>query len=131
LSIEGACDAHRSLGAYPARLDEETRALALDVGAGEIWVASVQCATRPGVVAGDLNSRRDPIARLLVDARAAAADTEQLSERIPTITEVAALMPSGTLGEGHLGPTDPQWLADRAAGAERLLIGRLAGSEAT
>ena len=131
VSIEGACDAHRSLGAYPARLTEEIRALALDVGAEEIWVASVQCATRPGVVAGDLNSRRDPIARLLVDARAAAADTEQLSERIPTITEVAALMPAGTLGEGHLGPTDPQWVADRVVGAERLLIGRLAGSETT
>ncbi len=127
--IEGACDAHRSLGAYPARLAEEIRALALDVGAEEIWVASVQCATRPGVVAGDLNSRRDPIARLLVDARTAAADTEQLSKRIPTITEIAALMPAGTLGEGHLGPTDPQWVADRVAGAERLLVGRLAGSE--
>jgi hypothetical protein len=66
-----------------------------------------------------------------VDARAAAADTEQLWERIPTIAEVAALMPAGTLGEGHLGPTDPQWVADRVAGAERLLTGRLAGSETT
>ncbi len=130
VAVEGACDAHRSLGAYPARLTDEVRALALDVGAGEIWVAGVQCATQPGVVAGDLKARRDPIARLLVDARAAAADTEQLSERIPAITELAALMPPGTLGDGHT-PADPQWVADRVAGAERLLMGRLAGSEAT
>lgn len=130
VTLEGACDAHRSLGAYPARLTDEVRSLALDVGAGEIWVAGVQCATQPGVVAGDLNARRDPIARLLVDARAAAADTEQLSERIPAITELAALMPPGTLGGGHT-PEDPEWVADRVAGAERLLVGRLAGSEAT
>ena len=130
VAIEGACDAHRSLGAYPARLTDEVRALALDVGAGEIWVAAVQCATQPGVVAGDLNARRDPVARLLVDARAAAADTEQLSEWIPAITELAGLMPPGTLADGHT-PADPQWVADRVAGAERLLIGRLAGSEAT
>jgi hypothetical protein len=128
--IEGACDVHRSLGAYPALLTDEVRALALDVSAGEIWVAGVQCATQPGVVAGDLKARRDPIARLLVDARAAAADTEQLSERIPAIPELAALMPPGTLGDGNT-PADPQWVADRVAGAERLLMGRLAGSEAT
>lgn len=130
VAVEGACDAHRSLGAYPARLTDEIRALALDVGAGQMWVAGVCCATRPHVVAGDLNARRDPIARLLVDARAAAADTEQLSERIPAITELAGLMPPGTLGDAHAGPTDPQWLTDRVAGAERLLMGRLAGNEA-
>jgi predicted phosphodiesterase len=129
VAVEGACDAHRSLGAYPARLTDEVRALALDVGAGEIWVACVQCATQPGVVAGDLKARRDPIARLLVDARAATADTGQLSEQIPAITELAALMPPGTLGDGCT-LADPQWVADRAAGAERLLMGRLAGSEA-
>jgi exonuclease SbcD len=130
VTLEGACDAHRSLGAYPARLTDEVRALALDVGAGEIWVAGVQCSTRPGVVAGDLNSRRDPVARLLVDARAVAADTEQLSEQMSAITEPAALMPPGTLG-GGLTPEDPRWITDRVAGAERLLIGRLSGSEAT
>lgn len=131
VAIEGACEAHRSLGAYPARMTDEVRALALDVGAGQIWVAGLQCATRPSVVAGDLNARRDPIARLLVDARAAAADTQQLSEQIPAITELGALMPPGTLGDGHLGPTDPQWLSERVAAAERLLTGRLTGSEAT
>ena len=130
VAVEGACDAHRSLGAYPVRLTDEVRALALDVGAGEIWVAGVQCATQPGVVAGDLKARRDPVARLLVDARAAAAGTEQLSERIPAISELAALMPPGTLSDGHT-PADPQWVADRVAGAERLLMGRLAGSETT
>jgi DNA repair exonuclease SbcCD nuclease subunit len=131
VTIEGACEAHRSLGAYPARLTDEVRAVALDVGAGEIWVAGVQCTTQPGVVAGDLSARRDPIARLLVDARAAANDTGQLAERIPAITELAALMPPRTLSDGHLGPTDPQWLTDRVGGAERLLMGRLAGSGAT
>ncbi|HTZ85964.1 MAG TPA: DNA repair exonuclease [Solirubrobacteraceae bacterium] len=128
--VEGGCNAHRALGADAARLTDEVRALALDVGAGEIWVAGVRCATRPGVVAGDLNARRDPIARLLVDARAAAADAGQLSERIPAINELAALMPAGTLGDGRT-PTDPQWVAARAAGAERLLMGRLVGSEVT
>jgi DNA repair protein SbcD/Mre11 len=130
VALEGACDAHRSFGAYPSRLTDEVRALALDVGAGEIWIAGVQCATQPGVVAGDLKARRDPVARLLVDARSATADTEQLSERIPAITELAAQMPPGTLDDGQT-PEDPQWLADRVAGAERLLMGRLAGSDVT
>jgi DNA repair protein SbcD/Mre11 len=130
VTLAGACPADRSLGARPQQLADEVRALALDVGAGQLWIEGVRCATEPDGSTGDLAARRDPIARLLVDARAQAADPEGLRDRVPSLGDLMRMLPPGTLDAEHAGPDDAAWLGDRVAGAERLILGRLgAGTE--
>ena len=130
VTLAGACAADRSLGARPQQLTDEVRALALDVGAGQLWIEGVRCATKPDSAAGDLAARRDPIARLVVDARAEAGDPEALRDRVPSLADLVRMLPPGTLDAEHAGPDDAAWLAERAAGAERLMLGRLGvGSE--
>ncbi len=92
----------------------------------------MRCATTPDDATGDLAARRDPIARLIVDTRTAAADVQALRERIPSVDELARMVPPGTLDDEHAGPDDPTWLAERAASAERMVLGRLgAATEAS
>jgi hypothetical protein len=125
--LRGACAADRALGARPQQLIDEVRALGVDVGAGELWIEGVRCATTPDLATGDLASRRDPIARLILDARTQTADAAGL----PTLDALTRLLPPGTLTDDRPGPEDPAWLAERVAGAERLILGRLgAGAEA-
>lgn len=131
VTLVGACAAHRSLGARPKQLTDEVRAVSLDVGAGQLWIEGVRCATEAAKATGDLAARRDPIARLIVDARAEVGDVEALDERAPSLAALARLLPPGTLDAEHAGPDDPQWLAERVQGAERIILGRLgAGTEA-
>jgi exonuclease SbcD len=125
VTLSGACSADRLLGARPQRLVDEVRAVGLDVGAGQLWVEGVSCATTPDGVTGDLASRRDPIARLVLDARTQAANPGDLLARLPNLDALTRLLPPGTLTEDHAGPEDPAWLAERVAGAERLILGRL------
>lgn len=124
-TLAGKCGAHRSLGAQPEQLIDDVRAVALDVGAGQLWIEGVRCATEPEAVTGDLTTRRDPIARLILDSRAETADAEALRERVPALAELVRMLPPGTLDTEHAGPTDAAWLEERVAGAERLILGRL------
>ena len=125
VTLADACAADRSLGARPQQLTDEVRAVALDVGAGQLWIEGVRCATAAGGAAGDLATRRDPIARLVVEARAEATDAEALRDRVPSLRELVRMLPPGTLDADHAGPEDAAWLAERVAGAERLMLGRL------
>lgn len=130
VTLTGACAADRSLGARPQQLTDEVRAIALDVGAGQLWIEGVRCATKPDGATGELSARRDPIARLVVDARAEAADAAALRERVPSLDDLVRMLPPGTLDAEHAGLDDPAWLAERVAAAERLILGRLgAGTE--
>lgn len=123
--LSGGCAADRALGARPQRLVDEVRAVGVDVGAGQLWIAGVRCATTSDGATGDLVARRDPIARLVLEARAQAADAAGLLEGLPDLDALTRLLPSGTLAQDHAGPEDRAWLADRLAGAERLMLGRL------
>jgi exonuclease SbcD len=129
VTLTGRTSAHRTLGARPQQLADEVRALALDAGGGQLWIEGVRCATELDAAATDLASRRDPVARLLLDSRALADDPDRLLQQAPAIQELARMLPPGLL-DSERGPESPAWLADRAAGAERLLLGRLgAGME--
>ncbi len=128
--VTGRTAAHRSLGAKPQLLTDEIRSVALDAGGGLIWIEGVRCATEPDVGTTDLASRRDPIARLVLDARAFAAEPARLLEQVPSVAEFARQIPSGTLDPERGGPDDPAWLAERVVAAERLLLGRLGAGEA-
>lgn len=131
VTLTGACAADRSLGARPQQLTDEVRAIALDVGAGQLWIEGVRCATKPDGATGELSARRDPIARLVVDARAEAADAAALRERVPSLDDLVRMLPPGTLDAERAGPDDPAWLAERVAAAERLILGRLGASTET
>jgi DNA repair exonuclease SbcCD nuclease subunit len=132
VKLIGRTSVHRSLGARPQQLVDEIRAIALDAGGGQLWIEGVRCATEPDAATTDLTSRRDPIARLLLDSRALAADPEDLVEQAPSVRDLTRMLPPGVLNGEHGGPEDPAWLAERVAGAEGLLVGRLgAGLDAT
>ncbi len=131
VTLSGGCAADRALGARPQRLVDEVRAVGLDVGAGQLWIEGVRCETTSEGATGDLASRRDPIARLVLEARTQAANPVDLLAGLPNLDALTRLLPSGTLTDEHAGPEDSAWLAERVGGAERLILGRLrAGAEA-
>lgn len=125
VTLRGGCPTHAELAARPIRLRDEIRNLAIDVGAGQLWVEQVECLTEGQRSAIDLAGRRDPLAQMLADVRGQGIDLADLRARTPEINALASSLPSGTLDAAHPGPEDPEWLAARFQGATRLLEGRL------
>ncbi|MBX7166321.1 MAG: DNA repair exonuclease [Pirellulales bacterium] len=121
------------LRAVRQELLEDIRALATDVGQGEIWVEKLQVRSRADETAaadsaellGPLDSLRGLIAELRNDPR-------RLAELGVDLSDLAARLPSELIDPGEATRVDdPLWLAQFLDEVEPLLVSRLLGPGAT
>ncbi len=130
LTIEGRSAVHRRLTAEPLTWTNQIRALASDVGVGQLWVEKILLATAPPVAAGP--APEGPLAELLTwigsrpsapdDAAALAGAVADLLEKLP---------PELREGPEALSVDRPERLRELAQQAEQLLAFRLLHRDAS
>jgi hypothetical protein len=129
--VGGASAAHDALGRKGSAFAEQVRALALDVGAGELWVEKVKLLTTPELDLGALRERDDAIGQVAGAIARLRANPAELSAFCASeLADLRGKLPS-ELNESSEGVA---WASDDAltelvADVERLLLGRLLSND--
>jgi DNA repair exonuclease SbcCD nuclease subunit len=129
VEVTGACGAHRALVAEPNRWTNEIRALAQDVGGGELWIEKVQLRT---ALAADASGQSPdgPIGELIQRIAELKSDPEDLGRLGGEFADLLEKLPP-ELKEGvdALGLERPETLRDMLDQVEQLLIHQLLACE--
>jgi DNA repair exonuclease SbcCD nuclease subunit len=129
VEVAGACRAHRVLAAEPVRWTNEIRAVAQDVGGGELWIEKVQLRTAlPAEAAGQ--SPDGPLGEIVRRIAELKADPEDLGKLGGEFSELLEKLPP-ELKEGAdaLGLERPETLREMLDQVEQLLIHQLLARE--
>jgi DNA repair exonuclease SbcCD nuclease subunit len=124
MTIEGRSAIHRRLMAEPVTWTNRIRALASDVGVGQIWVEKILLATAPPLAAGP--AAEGPLAELLAwigSRQSGPEDVASLADAVADLLE--KLPPELREGPESLGVGRPERLRALAQQAEQLLAHRL------
>jgi DNA repair exonuclease SbcCD nuclease subunit len=131
--LTGACDAHLELAGAPERWINQVRALASNVGLGNVWIEQVRFRTTPRVASRPVNLDDGPwreVAGYLEDLR---ADDALLAPVVDQLSALARKIPDELAG-GDDGDAvrlnDPQYLRQLLDQVEPLLLTRLQSREA-
>ncbi|HUY36530.1 MAG TPA: DNA repair exonuclease [Pirellulales bacterium] len=126
VQVNGACRAHESLAAEPARWTNEIRAVARDTAAGNIWIEKVKLETSP---AHELDSTRwaeGPLAELAEYVAQLQADPAERARLAGELAELKRKLPAELKeGDDRIDLDDPQLLTDALRHVEPMLLGRL------
>lgn len=131
VQIDGACAAHRALSAEPSRWTNEIRALAHDVGAGDLWLekVSVNTASPPEL---DLSQwEHGPLGELVQYVSELKAADDRLAALAEVVSDVRdRLPPELTEGPAALRLDSPETLRALLDQAEQMLVHQLLSREA-
>ncbi len=129
VEVGGLCPAHRALAAEPQRWTNEIRALAQDVGGGDVWIEKVQWRTAPPAdVSGQ--PADGPIGELVQRIAELKADPQALSTLGSELSDLLEKLPP-ELAEGPaaLGLQRPEKLRAMLDQVEQMLIHQLLSRE--
>jgi len=129
VEVAGSCRAHRALAAEPNRWTNEIRALAQDVGGGELWIEKVQLRTAlPADTAGQ--SLDGPIGELVQRIAELKTDPQDLANLGGEFSDLLEKLPP-ELKEGSesLGLERPEKLREMLDQVEQMLIHQLLARE--
>lgn len=130
LSIEGRSPNHRRLAAEPITWTNQIRALAADLGVGQIWIEKVQLLTSPPIETIRPEGPQADMLEWIANRPAAPEDLAQLAGEISDLLEkLPAELREGR--DGLLGMDRPERLRDLARQAQQLLAHRLLERHAT
>ena len=126
--ITGVTPYHAELATQPRRWTEQLRAIALDVGGGNIWLEKVQFRTAPASMVTSESLADGPLGELLNYLAELRQDTPELEALAEQLGGLKSKLPDELLhGPDGLGLDDPhklrQWLDD----VQSLLVNRLLG----
>lgn len=93
VSITGTTRAHAALGMQAERLEQEIRALALDIGRDAAWVEKVLLNTRPEGDPLSLRARQDPLGALLRAVDGLRGDEAELGVLLEELSELRRKLP--------------------------------------
>jgi exonuclease SbcD len=129
MTIEGRSTFHRRLTAEPLTWTNQIRAVASDVGVGQIWVEKILLATAPPLTSGPLPE--GPLADLLAWIGNRESTPEELAVLADAVSDLLERLPP-ELREGAdaLSVEHPERLRDLARQAEQLLAHRLLDRDA-
>lgn len=129
--VGGASAAHDALGRKGSAFAEQVRALALDVGAGELWVEKVKLLTTPELDLATLRERDDAIGQVAGAIARLRADPAALSAFCASeLADLRGKLPSElTEGSEGIAWASEEALTELVSDVERLLLGRLVSHE--
>ncbi len=93
LRLIGESPSHSALVASREQFTNDCRALATDVGAGQVWIEKIRLETTPVEEAADLDGRTDAIGELLKFIHEGAHSPEFLQELKQDITDLVNKLP--------------------------------------
>jgi DNA repair exonuclease SbcCD nuclease subunit len=132
LMVRGACQAHRALATKHEQFVNECRALANDLGAGQLWVERVQLQTRDELDLDKLAKRPDALGDLLRFIRALPADRAVLGELLAEFRTLQQKLPLELRqGTDAINLDDPVLLCGLLPEVEQILLPRLLEPEAS
>ncbi|ALG67234.1 metallophosphoesterase family protein [Beggiatoa leptomitoformis] len=122
--IDGACPAHAELHSNPERWSNDIRAVATDVGLGNVWVEKIHLHTHP------INSTRfqddSPFDELLQTLRTLPQDGDSLLALGSELRHLKQALPmEARFSEYGFDPEDPDTLRQMLNRVEGFLMGRL------
>jgi DNA repair exonuclease SbcCD nuclease subunit len=129
VEVGGLCPAHRVLAAEPQRWTNEIRALAQDVGGGDLWIEKVQWRTAPPA---DLSGQSPdgPIGEMVQRIAELKADPQALSTLGGELSDLLEKLPAElTEGPEALGLQRPEKLRTMLDQVEQMLIHQLLSRE--
>lgn len=126
LIVRGPCRAHRILSTQHEHFVNECRALATDLGAGQVWVEKVQIQTRPELDLDELAKRQDPLGDLLRFIRGLPANEAALGELLKQFRPLHQKLPLELRqGADAMSLDDPAILREILPEVEQILLPRL------
>jgi DNA repair exonuclease SbcCD nuclease subunit len=130
VTVAGRTAAHRNLVAEPLRWTGNIRALAQDVGGGDLWLEKVTLQTAPPADAGPALADDSPMGELLSRVAELQADPNRLAALPAEFSELWDKLPA-ELREGAdgLGLERPERLGQLLEDVQQLLIQQLLARE--
>jgi DNA repair exonuclease SbcCD nuclease subunit len=132
LVVSGACQAHKMLATQQEHFINECRALANDIGAGQVWLEKVQLQTRAAADLDELAKRADPLGDLLRFIRGLPTDEATLGDLLREFKSLKQKLPlelrQGTDG---INLENPVLFRALLGDVEQILLARLLGQEGT
>ncbi len=126
MEIEGACSAHRALAAEPLRSTSEIRALAQDVGSGELWIEKVELRTSLPADCQSALTSDGPLGELLHYLAELKADSAQMISLVQSVADLRDRLPAELVeGSGAMRFDDPAELRGLVDHVEQLLVQQL------
>ncbi len=130
LVVRGACRAHKLLTTQQEQFINECRALANDIGAGQVWVEKVQLQTRAATDLDELAKRADPLGDLLRFIRGLPADEATVGDLLRQFKDLKQKLPLELRqGADAINLEDPALVRALLGHVEQLLLARLLEQE--
>ena len=124
--VDGGCKAHRLLVADQEKWRNEVRALAVDVGGGNIWVEKIVFETNTASEDKELADREDAFGGLVRGSLGAGQDPEFLTAFASEVEELRRKLPGGVLGsDDGPEPGSPDWVRHALPTVGDILLARL------
>ncbi len=122
--VSGCSSVHGELVRRRMGLTEDIRAIALDVGADELWIEKVKLATSPRIALAELSARDDAFGQVLSGLAELRDDPQALADLGRELLEITRRLPV-SVREGTLDFNDPGAILSLLEDVERELIPRL------
>jgi DNA repair exonuclease SbcCD nuclease subunit len=130
VQVEGACPAHRAVAAEPQRWTNEIRALAQDVGAGDLWLEKVAISTSLPADLDPSQWAEGPLGELVQYVTELKSSPEQLTALGEVFRDLRdRLPPELTEGAGALRMDSPETLRGLLDQVEQMLVHQLLSRE--
>lgn len=124
--LEGACPVASALRAFPAKLEQQVRAVAADISAEELWVEKIIVSVTQRLDREDVLASDSSLARLLRDIHGLPDQMDAVEGFKETLDKLLMQLPAEALdGQAGLDLRDPAVLGELVAEAKEMLIGRL------
>lgn len=126
VDVSGACRAHESLAAEPLKWTNELRAVARDVGLGNVWLEKIKLRTSPATVNDDSRLSEGPLGELIDYLYELRQRPDDLSWLAGELAELKRKLPAELQeGEDAIGLDNPAWLASLLENVQPILVSRL------
>jgi DNA repair exonuclease SbcCD nuclease subunit len=124
LKLVGDTRAHAQLLAHPEEFAANARALATDVGGGEIWIEKVRMETTDRIGLGDVSLQDDALGQIAQSLAQMAADEDTLAALGSELNPLSGALPAEL--RRQLALEQPATLRALLSDTEQLLLTRLA-----
>jgi DNA repair exonuclease SbcCD nuclease subunit len=126
VDVAGACRAHEALAAEPLRWTNELRAVARDVGLGNVWLEKIKLRTSPASLDDDSRLSEGPLGELIDYLHELRERPGDLSWLAGELAELKRKLPAELQeGEDAIGLDNPAWLASLLENVQPILVSRL------
>jgi DNA repair exonuclease SbcCD nuclease subunit len=126
LAVRGSCRAHKTLAKQHDQFINECRALANDIGVGQVWIEKVSIQSQAEFDLDEIAKRQDPLGDLLRFMRSLPSDEATLGELLKEFRSLQQKLPLELRqGAEAMDLDDPSLLREILPEVDQILLSRL------